>query len=165
MNRFFILFLISLSSFVSNASVFPTPKMDVILSVSGAIHHTNLNRAAQFDREMLEQFPQTQVVTLTPWTDTLHRYDGVLLTDLLDQLQAEGNRVVAKGLNGYQAELNMEILSKYPVIIAIKTDGEYMRVRDKGPLWLILPLSDYPELDTTLFHEDMVWQLHELVVY
>ncbi|MFQ1877342.1 hypothetical protein ACK36J_07910 [Aeromonas veronii] len=34
-----------------------------------------------------------------------------------------------------------------------------MTLRNKGPLWIIYPLSDHPELNKELYHSRMVWQL------
>ena len=39
-----------------------------------------------------------------------------------------------------------------------------MRVRDKGPIWIIYPLSDYPALRKEEHHHAMVWQLKALSV-
>jgi hypothetical protein len=48
------------------------------------------------------------------------------------------------------------------VIVAYRMNGEYMRVRDKGPMWLIYPLTSQPELDTEATHAKMIWQLKSL---
>ncbi|GAL28475.1 hypothetical protein JCM19239_1551 [Vibrio variabilis] len=37
-----------------------------------------------------------------------------------------------------------------------------MSIRDKGPYWVIFPLSQYPEIDNTDYHSMMIWQLKEV---
>ncbi len=45
------------------------------------------------------------------------------------------------------------------MILAWQDDGMTMRVRDKGPLWFILPLDQHPELRRSEFTDMMIWQL------
>ncbi|CAK2335628.1 hypothetical protein VCRA2119O147_300047 [Vibrio crassostreae] len=37
-----------------------------------------------------------------------------------------------------------------------------MSVRDKGPYWLIYPLSSTPDIDNTDFHAKMIWQIRDI---
>ncbi|VFB10773.1 oxidoreductase molybdopterin binding subunit [Aeromonas salmonicida] len=37
-----------------------------------------------------------------------------------------------------------------------------LTLRNKGPLWIIYPLSEYPELNKEVYHSRMVWQLTAL---
>ncbi|MGP9833543.1 hypothetical protein [Marinobacter sp. NSM] len=39
-----------------------------------------------------------------------------------------------------------------------------MSIRDRGPFWVMLPLSTRPELDEELYHRLMVWQLSEIIL-
>jgi hypothetical protein len=39
-----------------------------------------------------------------------------------------------------------------------------MPVRDKGPLWVIYPLDDHPEIDGQETHAKMIWQVRRLDV-
>ncbi|MFT5806378.1 MAG: hypothetical protein ACI9LG_000640 [Moritella dasanensis] len=156
-------------STMSIATDLSKPQGVVILTVSGNIGNINTNITAngeaQFDRQMLEQLPQTKITTYTPWTEGLHVYEGVLLNTLLEQVNASGHKLVATALNDYHTELDLELLRDYPILLAIKFDGAFMRVRDKGPIWIIYPLSDYSELNTARHYENMIWQLSSLEVY
>ncbi|MHA6963607.1 putative pterin-binding protein [Zobellella denitrificans] len=144
------------------ADTLPSPEGTVVLSVTGRIGVTNAEGRADFDLAMLGQLPQHEFNTLTPWTTQVHRYRGVLLRDLLDRVGAEGERVRATALNQYHADLPPGVASDYPLLLATHRDGEPMRVRDKGPIWILLPLSDHPELNLKQHHEMMVWQLRTL---
>ena len=46
----------------------------------------------------------------------------------------------------------------------MKQGGRYMRLRDKGPLWIIYPYEKYPELATAETREKWIWQLSTIVV-
>jgi hypothetical protein len=52
----------------------------------------------------------------------------------------------------------------YDVILAVLRDGEVMSVRDKGPIWVIYPMDDYPELQDDVFNGRLVWQLKSISV-
>ena len=151
------------------ADALPMPKGTVILSISGAIAHSNGqgvdgDSVANFDRAMLEALPRHQFSTETPWTDGSHQYQGVLLSVLLQHVGASGKKLVARALNDYHSVIDLAPIADYPVILAYAADGQAMRVRDKGPLWVLYPMSDFPELNTTFHHAGMVWQLRHLEV-
>lgn len=146
------------------AAPLPDPSGPVLLSVSGNIQQTNSADGAHFDLAMLEALPQHQLDTTTPWTEGSHRYQGVLLSGLLDHLEARGRQMTAVALNDYRTMIDLDELRDYPVIIAIRKDGEYMRIRDKGPLWIVLPLSEFKELDRGKHHASMAWQLRKLII-
>ncbi|MDF5484596.1 oxidoreductase, partial [Vibrio parahaemolyticus] len=38
----------------------------------------------------------------------------------------------------------------------------YIKVRNKGPFWVIYPLNFYSELNYNKYHAHMVWQVNEI---
>jgi hypothetical protein len=90
----------------------------------------------------------------------------VPVTALLDRLQASGQHVEAVALDGYASPpLSLADLRKYGVILALKKNGEYMRVRERGPIWMIYPIDDFPELKKDLSTQyKLIWHLRTLVV-
>ena len=77
---------------------------------------------------------------------------------------ARGEVLVAKAINEYQVKIPMSDLRRYPVLFALKQNGEYMRVRSKGPIWIIYPRETYPELDSDKISDRWVWQLSEIII-
>ena len=53
---------------------------------------------------------------------------------------------------------------RYDVLLAVRMNGQLMRTRDKGPIWIVYPWSGNPELDDFLTREKSVWQLNALHV-
>jgi hypothetical protein len=43
-------------------------------------------------------------------------------------------------------------------------DGEILKVREKGPLWIIYPQDDHPELQNKQTQAKWVWQIKEIRV-
>jgi hypothetical protein len=69
----------------------------------------------------------------------------------MKHVAASGNTVQALALNDYSTDIPMEDFEKYNVILALKRDGEYMPVRDKGPLFVVYPYDSNPELRSQKF--------------
>jgi hypothetical protein len=77
---------------------------------------------------------------------------------------ATGTVLLALARNEYSVEIPVELVRRYPVILAMSMDGEQLRLRDKGPLWVVMPWSDYPELDGEESRYWSVWQLRSIDV-
>ena len=146
------------------AASLPAPTDKPILTVTGKITVTNKDGTAQFDRAMLEALGQTSFSTSTPWYKEPVKFEGVPLAKLLDVVGATGDRIVSVALNDYSAEMPMEDARKFGVILALKRDGEYMTVRDKGPLFIIYPFDSNPDLKVQKYYSRSVWQVARIEV-
>jgi hypothetical protein len=142
----------------------PQPQGAVILLVSGNIEITNSEQGAAFDREMLYALGKSQVETSTSWTDGNQQFEGVLARVVLERVGAEGTTAVATALNEFVAPVPMEEIKKYDVLLATHMNGKQMEVSDKGPIWIVYPRDDHPELQDAKFNDRWVWQLKELRV-
>jgi len=156
--------ILAIGAGVAGAGALPAPTEKPILTVSGKIAVTNKDGAALFDRAMLEAIGTTSFVTNTPWYKEPVKFEGVLLDKLMTAVGASGERIVAVGLNDYSAELPMEDTKKYNVILALKRDGEYMPVRDKGPLFIVYPFDSNPDLKNQKFYSRSVWQVSRIEI-
>lgn len=136
-----------------------TPTGPALLTISGAIGVTNQGKALVLDRAAFEALPMTTVKTETPWTEGMVTFEGVPLKSLLELAGATGKQVHAVALNDYAVDVPVEDAANPQVIVAYRMNGETMRVRDKGPLWLIYPLSDEPALRNEAVHSKMIWQI------
>ncbi len=155
--------VLTATSFASAASL-PDPSEKPILVVTGKTSVTNNDGTAQFDRAMLEALGQTSFSTSTPWYKEPVKFEGVPLAKLMDAVGASGERIVAIALNDYSAEMPMEDARKLGVILALKRDGEYMTVRDKGPLFVVYPFDGNPDLKAQKYYSRSVWQVARIEV-
>ncbi len=142
----------------------PAPDGDVILSIDGNITNTNAAGQAQFDITMLESLGTTLIKSETPWTDGVQTFEGVSAKLLLEYIGASGTTVSATAINDYVVELPLSDMRDLGVIIATKLNGQHMRVRDKGPLWVIYPWGDNPSLQNELYYARSIWQLKEITI-
>ena len=156
-------FAIAAASF-AGASSLSAPEEKPILTVAGSIGVTNKDGTAQFDRQMLEALGAVSFETTTPWYSGPVTFEGVPLAKVMEAVEAKGETIVAVALNNYSAELPMEDAKKYNVILAYKRNGEYMSVREKGPLFVVYPYDSMPELKNQKFYSRSVWQLSRIEV-
>lgn len=140
----------------------PTGK--VILTISGRITETNKDGVAVFDVTMLEAIGLESFTTMTPWYTNPVTFEGVRMARLLDLVGATGTTVTALALNDYSSEIPIEDFRKYPVILALKRDGAYMPVKDKGPLFIVYPYDSDSQLHHQRFYSRSAWQVARLVV-
>ncbi|ELM3615893.1 molybdopterin-binding oxidoreductase [Aeromonas sobria] len=135
----------------------------VILKVSGNIKSADeVDGKVLFDLAKLQALPQHEVLTGNPWVDKPHRYRGPKLADLLASVGASGKTVILTALNSFQISIEWDKVAKYDPILAWQDDGVVMRVRDKGPIWFMLPLDQYPELKRSEYTDMMIWQLDSI---
>ena len=146
------------------AEALPTPSGKPILVVSGNIAQANADGEARFDRDMLEALGTVTFETTTPWDRERVRFEGVPLGRLLDRVGASGSRLVAVALNDYSAELPVEDARRYDVILALRRNGEYMPVQNRGPLFIVYNFDSDPELKNQKFYSRSVWQVARLEV-
>ena len=170
MSLSFRLLTLAAFAFASVAATGLAPAQDAaqssktILTVSGNIHPTDQSQSVQFDRAALEALGTVSIETNTPWFKGAVKFEGVSLDKLMQSVGAKGERVVVVALNDYSSEIPMEDFAKYNVILALKRDGEYMPVRDKGPLFIVYPYDASPELKSQKFYSRSVWQVAKLIV-
>ncbi|NGO51117.1 molybdopterin-dependent oxidoreductase [Allomesorhizobium camelthorni] len=160
--------LVTLPLFGAKSSVHASDHGAVlaVLTVSGLISpRAEADRDAEevdFSIEDLEKLPQTELRTHTDWTEGLQIFSGVLLKDLIEAVGASGKEIVARALNDYAANIPVSDAYELSVLIAIKHNGQYMRIRDKGPLWIIYPSAQTSSSKVNPYNDRMVWQLSRL---
>ena len=140
------------------------PAERVILTVSGAIRIRNRGETAVLDRPMIEALGMTSFRTQTPWYDAPSTFEGVLMTRLLARLGAHGSSVTAIALNDYRTQIPVSDFERFGTILALKRDGAYMPVRDKGPLFIVYPYDSDAELRTRQYYSRSAWQVSQLIV-
>ena len=145
-------------------SPLPAPTGRTVLSISGRISVTNDGDSARFDRAMLEALGMATVVTATPWYDGQVTFEGVPMVRLMQRIGAQGETVQAIALNDYSTEIPMADFARWGVLLALKRDGNYLTVRDKGPLFIVYPYDTSAELRSPRYYGRSAWQVARLVI-
>ncbi len=155
---------ISPSVWSSHAYALPMPAGKPILTVSGTITISNQPGEAIFDRAMLEGLGLDQITTTTPWNSGPVLFEGVPLESLMQVLGATGSFVIAYALNDFTTRIPISDFKRFHPILALKRNGEYMPVRDKGPLFIVYPFDSDPELKQQIYYNRSAWQVARLLV-
>lgn len=128
------------------------PMLTVVDAASG--------RSVTFDRAGIDALEQHEIRTHTEFTPGLGVFRGPRAIDVLERAgvgAAEQVRLVAA--NDYSVTVPVSDFRRYGVIMATEFDGKRLSLRDRGPLWMIYPLDDHPELRGAAIVDRLIWQL------
>jgi hypothetical protein len=136
----------------------------VVLKINGKIGIKNTAAGAVFDDAMLDALPQKSFVTGTPWTKGSVVFTGPLLSDVLKAVNASGTSIKAIALDDYKVNIPIEDARKYGVILARQMNGKKLAIRDKGPLFVMYPFEQFPEIKTSVYFSRCIWQLQSISI-
>lgn len=136
-----------------------SPQEPIILSIS--IAHGN-GRKIDLSRADLEKLSPAVIRTRTPWHDGVQVFEGVKLAELLAHVRATGKVLNVVALNGYRTQIPITDADVHGPILAYRRNGEFMSVRDKGPLFVIYPFDDDPVLRSETYLSRSAWQVRSI---
>ena len=144
------------------ASELARPAGKVLLTLTGNIQNTNEDGKAVFDLASLEKLGVVSFQTTSPWYNGRTTFTGIPMQKLMDYVGAKGSIVTVTALNDYTTVLPLSDFKKYNVILALKVNGEYLRIRDKGPTFIVYPYDSMPELNNQIFYSRSAWQVSRM---
>ncbi|CTQ53429.1 Oxidoreductase molybdopterin binding domain protein [Roseibium album] len=130
-----------------------------VLTISGKISG---EESVDLSIRQLTQLSRVSYTTSTPWHDGKVSFEGVLLGTLMKHVGATGENAEFIALNEYRSTLPVSDFKEHSPLLAYMKDGKYMTIRDKGPLFVIYPFDDKPELKTEVFFSRSVWQIRSI---
>ena len=133
-----------------------TRVMAETLEVSGP------NGTHTYTQASLLDLGRDQLQTETPWTDGPLSFVGVPLARVLAEAGIDSGRIAAEALNGYSVDIPVEAAVEAGAFLASHLEGEPMRVKDKGPYWIVFPWSSNADLDNRDVRSWSIWQLKRL---
>jgi hypothetical protein len=141
------------------ADELPQPQGPVMLTITGELAHTNGDGAARFDMAMIDALDQRTSLVVTPWYEGQQEFSGPRLSDLMEAVGATGSALRIVAVNDYSATMPWSDIDSFPVILAMRHNGQPMSVRDKGPLFVIYPFGEFPDLLNEVIFSRSVWQV------
>lgn len=153
-----ITILAVLGATASGAAGLPKPQEPVLLTITGQITYTNNGNAAEFDREMLEGLEWREIQTFTAYTEGEQTFAGPTLASVLEAVGATGENLLARAINDYTTIIEASDAARHDVILAMDQNGRPMRVRNKGPIWVVYPMTE-EQASMSEFDAQMIWQL------
>ncbi len=136
----------------------------VVLTVDGKVAPDLTAGGALFDMQMLDALRQGRFYGETPWTRGKTEFTGPLLSAVLTAAGAKGKSLEMRALNDYLVTVPLADAFTWSVIIATRRDGSAMRIRDKGPLWVVYPMDSDSRLRNEAIYARCAWQLARITV-
>ncbi|WP_020559908.1 hypothetical protein [Thiofilum flexile] len=117
------------------------------------------------NEQQLLNLPQQTFKTSHTWSKEPQTFSGPLLEDVLKYVCPDKKfiKLHLRALDGYAIDLNFPAVQKYRPIVALTVNGEGMKIRDKGHLWVMAPLDDFNIPERSL-DELLIWQLNQISV-
>lgn len=134
-----------------------------LLTVTGDLTVTNAEDVAVFDLDLLRSLDWRQIETHTPYTEGPQTFAGPTLASLLEALGVTSGTLRAVALNDYAIDIPVSDARDFDVLLAIEHNGETMRPRNKGPIWVIYPMTGTEPLPDA-YGSRMIWQLNRITV-
>lgn len=123
-------------------------------------------RVTVLDEAAISALPWHEIRTHTRWTDGVQHFRGPLLRDVLltsgSRAELKDRTLEMRALNEFEVQVPGRDAWAYDTVLAREMNGKLMRVRDKGPLWLVYPRDDTPELQDPQLDARWIWQLSEI---
>ncbi|WP_138935054.1 molybdopterin-dependent oxidoreductase [Roseovarius arcticus] len=104
--------------------------------------------------------PQSTVTTKNDYVDDTTEFSGPALKDLLVRYDIGPDETLTlRAINDFSVSVPAADAYQYNVILALFSNGEKLTSRDKGPIWVIYPMSDHEELRDDIYNSRIIWQL------
>ena len=144
----------------------PMPENRAIITVTGKVNNLNSERAILMDRAGLEQLREVEYyVKEDPFEKRPIKYQGVLWQDLLElwDIDKDAETLSITALNDYNVSISIEELQTYPMIMALRLDGDYIQQDKYGPAMLVVPIDHY-KFDLSYVRHIWIWQIKSIEV-
>ncbi|ENM5881078.1 oxidoreductase [Vibrio metoecus] len=117
-------------------------------------------------KQLSTDLPKVSFSTQLPWLQGEHQFTGFRVSDLLSYLQQDQvSSVTFIALNDYAANISIADIEQYEPIVAYYLDGTEMKIRNKGPFWLVYNLDKNPKLNNPIYYTHMVWQISHILIH
>lgn len=147
--------LLALMAVVSGAG--SAPAGDTELTLAGPAGSGESLELTMVD---LESMPQTTIVTENEFSDEAASYRGPLVRDVLAHLALEESEMLRfTAANDYYVDIPASDFRDFNAVLALEVDGKRLSRREKGPIWLMYPISDHSELRSEVYNTRLIWQV------
>ncbi len=116
----------------------------------------------------VDALSQQRATTHSPFFPGTKTFSGPLLADLLAAALSaepkESTPIKLVALNNYSIQTTFGKLKHADAIVATRKNDLPMSIRDRGPFWIIFPLTKRPDLENEDFYRLIIWQLSDIII-
>ena len=142
----------------------PAPMGPVLLRINKATLGGGGKNELRLDLAALEKMGLIRYTIKSRYYPDPVTFEGVLGSAFLDVVGVPkgATKMRMRALNDYVATVPIADLRRWPVMFALKMNGKYMSVRDKGPVWVVYPAHIDEKLGGPTHRGKWIWQLVEI---
>lgn len=112
---------------------------------------TKSGESVRLSWQQLQTWANMRVRTRSPFKTSqiegILDFRGIPVSTLLDKFVADRNsEVTFVAFDAYRATISLEDLRRYPITLALEKNGKPISRSEGGPLFLVFPQTQYPEL-------------------
>jgi len=94
-------------------------------------------------KKLEQQFTLYTKKFYNPWEKASATYSGILLDEFVKKFgQADTNKITFKAIDDYQVDIPKNIWQSYKILLVTKVNGEYLDIKNKGPMRIVFPDYD-----------------------
>ncbi len=136
--------------------------IDAMLTVTGKIsrHNDTDGKAYRFTEASLMQLPVASLHTSTVWSPAT-TYSGPSLAKILEVAGAspQATQLHLVALDKFESWVPYRDVERYAPVVAHSMNGRRIDHAKYGPLYLVYPRDDHPELQNPKGESRFVWQV------
>lgn len=142
------------------AAAIALPAAGVLAGADAALTLSHAAKTIELSLADLAALPQATVVTENEFSDGKVAYRGPRVRDVLARMGLDQEAEVRfTAVNDYFVDIPTSDFRQYDAILAMEADGKPLSRREKGPLWLMYPISDHKELLDPVYLRRLIWQV------
>ena len=127
---------------------------------------SNNHGEIRFTREDLAGLDWHKIETGNEFITGVGMFRGPLFADVISLIgHAGATKVRLIGQNGFYSEVDIAEMVRYGAVLAMELNNRALSLRDFGPIWVMYPLDDHPELQDSRFNSRLVWQLKAVELF
>jgi len=127
-------------------------------------HELSFQRAAAFDRAMLERLGRQTVQIGGPVLGASYEVSGPRLADVLAAAGAAAGGVAVLALDGFRADVPASSLAAQDWIVGIEANGQPLGLGDRGPAWILFAPKDANGVATHNEEGQWPWAAFAIIV-
>ena len=139
-------------------------KVDAIHNGKVVLNLINEGRNIKLSMADIKALPQHTFFSKSPWYQGRIKMTGPLIRDVLFKYKIKGEIIEAQALDDYKTKIPISDVFKYNIVLAHTSNDFPLTVKTKGPLWVVYPFDDNPELQAYKHYERSIWQLKTFTI-
>jgi hypothetical protein len=161
MTRWLALRVCALLGCVASASSLAAPNAcpnDALLAITGLVKGNGPDGAYKFSEQ--DFLKLTMLTTATAWTPK-SEFVGPELSTVLAAAGAlsEAKEMRFYAIDAYEITIPMTDIAKYRPVMAHTQNGTRLQIVTRGPVFLVYPRDQYPELTAIKGQAQFVWMV------